>query len=117
MFRPLPADIREAVKPLVVEFLGEALEANIQAGRDRLDEFVTQKAPYYLPIIRNIGDDDTFVNPSRNDTQIDRGSHSRKYQTEQHLLEEGERLLNPDLLIALRAPRNALRSTWTACKA
>ncbi len=90
-------DIREAVKPLVVDFLGTSLEANIQAGRDRLDEFVTQKAPHYLPIIQYIGDDDLFVDPSTNDAQIDRELHSRKYQTEQQLLEEGERLLNPDL--------------------
>ncbi|MGC3939958.1 ATP-binding protein [Roseobacter sp. EG26] len=90
-------DIRKAVKPLVSEFLGESLEANIQAGRDRLDEFVMQKAPHYLPIIRYMGEDELFVDPSTNDAQIDRELHSRKYQTEQRLLEEGERLLNPDL--------------------
>lgn len=91
------ADIKKAASPLIVEFLGESLEANIQAGRERLDEFVTKKAPHYLPILRHMGDDEIFVDPSTNDAQIDRELHSRKYQTEQQLLAEGEKLLKPDL--------------------
>lgn len=90
-------DIRDSVKPLVSEFLGESLEANIQAGRERLDQFVTRTAPHYLPIIRYLADDELFVDPSTSDAQLDRELHSRKYQTEQLLLEEGERLLSPDL--------------------
>lgn len=90
-------DISKAASPLITEFLGESLDANIQAGRERLDEFVTKKAPHYLPILRHMGDDEIFVDPSTNDAQIDRELHSRKYQTEQQLLEEGEKLLKPDL--------------------
>ena len=91
------ADISKAASPLITEFLGESLEANIQAGRERLDEFVTKKAPHYLPILRYMGVDEIFVDPSTNDAQIDKELHSRKYQTEQQLLEEGEKLLKPDL--------------------
>lgn len=91
------ADIRKAASPLIVDFLGESLEDNIQAGRERLDEFVTTKAPHYLPILRYLGDDEIFVDPSTNDALIDRELHSRKYQAEQKLLEEGEKLLKPDL--------------------
>ncbi|MEA5161717.1 hypothetical protein U5903_13140, partial [Cereibacter johrii] len=76
------ADIRRAANPLIVEFLGDALEANIQAGQERLDEFVTKKAPHYLPILRYIGDDEVFVDPSTSDALIDRELHSRKYQAE-----------------------------------
>ncbi len=90
-------DIREAVKPLVSTFLGESLQQNIRAGKERLDRYVTTTAPQYLPIVKYLGDEELFVDPGTSDAQLDRDLHSKKYQVEQVLLEEGSRLLQPDL--------------------
>ena len=90
-------DIQDSVRPLVQEFVGQALEDNISAGKDRLDRFVTTVAPQYLPIVKFLGDDELFVDPSTSDAQLDRLLHSKKYFVEQGLLEEGAQLLRPDL--------------------
>lgn len=90
-------DIRDSVKPLVQIFLGQALEDNIAAGKDRLDSFVTNVAPQYLPIVKFLVADELFVDPSTSDAQLDRALHTKKYFVEQRLLEEGARLLKPDL--------------------
>lgn len=90
-------DIRNAVKPLVSAFLGKSLQDNITAGNDRLDRYVTISAPQYLPIVKYLGSNELSVDPGINDAQLDRLLHNKKYQIEQNLIEEGSRLLRPDL--------------------
>lgn len=91
------ANIRDAVSPLVQTFLGKSLLDNIEAGRQRLDEYIRTKAPHYLPIVKHMPGEDLSFDPSINDAMLDRALHTRKYQVEQSLLEEGSRLLRPDL--------------------
>ncbi len=90
-------DIREAAEPLIIDFLGDALDSNIARGKARLTEFVTGKAPQYLPIVKAMEAEKLFVDPSTPDAQLDKVLHSAKYKIEQTLLEEGSRLLQPDL--------------------
>ncbi|WP_105432915.1 ATP-binding protein [Neorhizobium sp. T6_25] len=90
-------DIREAAAPLIQMFLGQSLLDNIEAGQKRLQTFIQTKAPHYLPIVRHMDGDELFVDPSTTDAMLDRALHTRKYQVEQSLLEEGSRLLRPDL--------------------
>ncbi|MBY3259848.1 ATP-binding protein [Rhizobium laguerreae] len=89
-------DIREEARPLIEKFLGESLQDNLNAGKQRIEDFVRAKAPHYLPIIRHL-DDVIFVDPSINDAALDRILHTKKYQVEQVLLTEGSELLNPRL--------------------
>lgn len=90
-------DIRDAAKPLIIEFLGDSLTTNIEAGRKCLDHFVKKTAPQYIPIVRYVGRDNLYFDPSVSDAQLDRELHTQKYQVQQTLLSEGAKLLKPDL--------------------
>ena len=90
-------DIRDAAQPLIVEFLGTSLQENIEAGRERLDSFVTETAPQYLPIVNFLGRETLYFDPGASDVQLDRELHAQKYQVERELMSEGAKLLKPDL--------------------
>ncbi|RCK31400.1 hypothetical protein TH9_15915 [Thalassospira xiamenensis] len=90
-------DIRDAVQPLVKKFLGDALERNIRAGKDRLDQYISTVAPQYIPIVKWFEEEEMFVDPGTSDAQLDRTLHTKKYIVEQSLLEEGSKLLHPSL--------------------
>ena len=90
-------DIRDAAEPLIIKFLGDALTDNIAKGAARINEFVTGKAPQYLPIVQSMDREGMFVDPATSDAQLDKVLHKAKYKIEQTLLEEGSKFLQPDL--------------------
>lgn len=91
------SDLRSSLKPLIQNYLGDDLAENVSAGRERLDAYVREVAPQYLPIVSNLHSDDFPVDPGISDARLGRLLHGKKYEIEQTLLKKGERLLQPDL--------------------
>lgn len=91
------SELRESLRPLIEIYLGDALEANLSAGRQRLDTYLGKVAPQYLPIVKNLPKGSLAIDPGVSDAHLDRLLHGKKYEVEQELLRKGEKLLNPDL--------------------
>lgn len=91
------SDLRDGLRPLIEAYLGEALEENLSAGRKRLDTYVSEVAPQYLPIIKSLPKESISIDPAVTNAHLDKLLHGKKYEVEQALLKKGEKLLKPDL--------------------
>lgn len=87
------ADVRNNVRDQVQDFLGPYLEDNKTAGREKLTQFIDEKAPYYKPLLASLGDDEKIINPKANDKTIDSYLHSKLVEKEHTLIEEGHDVL------------------------
>ena len=63
-------DIRENVLERSKEYLNDYLSENIKEGEKRVDDFISQKAPRYRPIVSRIDEDDLIVNPDISDKDL-----------------------------------------------
>lgn len=90
-------DIRDAIIPLVTNFLEDSLEQNLKAGAERLNEFITKTAPGYRPLLSHIPQDELAVDPYISDKDLDLHLHKHAYRIEQKLREEGHDLMNPKI--------------------
>ena len=91
------SNLRDRINPLIEAYLDEALTKNLIAGRERLNNYICDIAPQYLPIVKNLSTDSILVDPGMTDANLDKLLHGMKYELEQELLEKGEKLLKPDI--------------------
>ena len=73
-------DIREHVIERSRIYLADFLVANVKAGRDRVDGFVSTKAPRYRPIMPYIEEHELSVDPNISDKDLE--LHLYKHWTE-----------------------------------
>lgn len=88
-------DIRASLVPHIKDYLGDALVANIAAGRERVDSFVAKKAPRYRPILSYVAEADLAVDPGITDASLDALLHKQLFRVEQALISEGHTILGP----------------------
>ena len=88
-------DIRENLYPKISEFLAESLNTNIIAGKERLDSFISDKAPRYRPIISRIPEDQKYIDPNLTDKELDLHLHKQLYEVERNILDRGHNILQP----------------------
>ena len=86
-------NIRENVIQKVKEFLSPYLGENILAGKDRLSQYIDEKAPYYKPLFAVLSDDEKVVNPTSTEKSLDLYLHNILVEKEHHLIEEGHDVL------------------------
>lgn len=86
-------DIRDNVLKKVKEFLSPYLGENILAGKDRLSQYIDEKAPYYKPLFAGLSDDEKIVNPTSTEKSLDLYLHNKLVEKEHHLIEEGHDIL------------------------
>jgi hypothetical protein len=87
--------IREVIFPKIKSHLQESLKANIDAGKERVEKFIAEKAPRYRPIISRISEDDLIVDPNTSDKDIDLHLHKQLSALERSILEKGHGILVP----------------------
>ncbi len=87
--------LRQAVIAKSSEFLKPYLQENIQAGKERIDRFVSEKAPQYRSIINHINEKALAIDPKMTDEKLDLHLHSQKYKIENQLLAEGHKIMQP----------------------
>ena len=88
-------DIYEAVLPKISENLSEYLEANIKAGKERVESFVSNKAPRYRPLLSRMTKDSLAVDPAISDKDLDLVLHKQLSEIESKLLSDGHSLMTP----------------------
>lgn len=86
-------DIENAVCSRIEEYLKSYLKENIDKGVKRVSDYVDKKAPYYKPLLSQLDDKDKSINPTSNDKTVDSFLHSKLYEKEHHLIEEGHDIL------------------------
>jgi hypothetical protein len=91
---PSVSDIREAVLAVVRQYLHPSLADVLEAGRERIERFVAQKAPRYRPILRHISKDKLSIDPAIADKDLELLLHRYLTDLEADLLEEGQQVLD-----------------------
>ena len=87
-------DIREAVYPRVAKYLEINLEDVLSEGRERVETFVSTKAPRYRPLLGHIPSERLSVDPGVSDKDLDILLHKETFEVEQSILKEGHELLS-----------------------
>jgi hypothetical protein len=88
------SDIRQAALESSKEFLSEYLQANRTASKERLEKFVSQKAPRYRPILKIISEEKLVVDPNMTDKELDLVMHKHLSEFEGGLLSDGHEVMN-----------------------
>ena len=88
-------DIYDAVLPRVNENLWEFLQANIAAGRKRVEDFISNRAPRYRPVLSRMPEESLAVDPSISDKELDITLHKQLSEIERKLLKDGHSIMSP----------------------
>lgn len=87
------------IRGLVIErasaYLSNYLEKNRAQAKDRIENFVSQKAPRYRPILERIPEEKLIVDPNISDKELDLTLHKHLAEIEEELLAEGHNVMAP----------------------
>jgi hypothetical protein len=87
-------DIRGAVLQNISSYLGGYLKGNIEAGRERVENYASHKAPRYRPILARIAEDKLNIDPNISDRELELLLHRQLSDLEGAILSEGHELMN-----------------------
>ena len=87
--------LRLKVTEKSAEFLEPYLEDKITASIDRIENFVSDLAPQYRPIIGRMKKEDLIVDPEITNEKLDVHLHKQKYKLENEILNEGHGIMKP----------------------
>ena len=86
-------DIRTSVLAQAAIFLDAYLQEKRALGKQRIETFVTRRAPRYRPILPRIPDEDFAIDPEITDKDLDLLLHRHLAQLEGELLDEGHKIM------------------------
>ena len=89
------SEIRDTVIAKATNYLSKYLEGNKAKARDRIENFVSLKAPRYRPIIKRIPEDKLIIDPKISDKELDLTLHKHLAEIEENLLATGHDIMNP----------------------
>ena len=89
------SEIRKVVLKQAEDYLKPYLQNNIKRSRERIETFVSDKAPRYRPLMRRMTDDQLGIDPNIQDKTLELYLHEQFYKLEQELLQKGHDLLKP----------------------
>lgn len=87
------SEIKNAVLERASLHLSDCLAANVQSSRERLERFVSQKAPRYRPILNKIGENGG-IDPNMPDKELELLLHKLLSELEGKLISEGHDVMN-----------------------
>lgn len=87
------SDIRSKVNEAIRCYISPFLKNNIEAGKEKIINYVDTKAPYYKPIFDSLTNDEKIVNPNSTDKSIDLYLHQKMVEKEHDLINEGHDVL------------------------
>ncbi len=87
-------EIESGVIESVKEFLQEYLIANCERGKQRLNDFVSKKAPKYFPLLKKLDMNGDSIDPDISDKELDIKLHSAQAKIEEDILREGHILVD-----------------------
>ena len=78
----------------MTEYLEASLLEVLTEGRERVENFVSTKAPKYRPLLGHIPEERLSVDPGMSDKDLDILLHRETFEVEQDILREGHELLS-----------------------
>ncbi|MEZ5360214.1 MAG: ATP-binding protein [Candidatus Zixiibacteriota bacterium] len=87
------SDIRESVLNQVSSHLSDYLIENRKKGQDRLETFVSKKAPRYRPLLSRIASTKVAIDPTMSDRDLELTLHKQLAEVEEELLVEGHDII------------------------
>lgn len=81
--------IEKKVLERTKEYLADALKNNIEAGEERLKEFVNKKSPQNKYLLRHVDKEKLNVAPHTTDKELDKYVRDLAHEAETKILEEG----------------------------
>lgn len=88
------AVIRAAVLKSIGEYLNGYLKENLEAARERVENYTSHKAPRYRPILGRIAEEKLNVDPNISDRDLELLLHKQLSELEGTILSEGHELMN-----------------------
>lgn len=88
-------DIQDAVLERAKEHLSEYLTENKKLAKERIEKYVSTKAPRYRPILSRIPEDDLNIAPDISDKDLELALHKQLAEIEGQLLAEGHDIMAP----------------------
>lgn len=90
-------EIRQAVLERSSQYLNNYLQANIKASAERIDEFVSNQAPRYRPIVSYINHEDLIIDPNISNKDLELHLHKQLAEVERQLLIKGHEIMRPEI--------------------
>lgn len=88
-------EIREAVIERATAFLSDYLKEKHRLSKERVENFVSRKAPRYRPILARIPEEQLVVDPEISDKDLDLVLHKHLADIESKLLSDGHDVMHP----------------------
>jgi len=88
-------EIRDVVVDKASSHLFEYLEENKKKGKERLENFVSLKAPRYRPILARIPEEELSIDPNITDKELELTLHKYLVAIEEELLVDGHDVMAP----------------------
>lgn len=88
-------EIREAVIERATVFLSDYLKEKHRLSKERVDNFVSRRAPRYRPILAHIPEEQLVVDPEISDKDLDLVLHKHLAELESKLLSDGHDVMHP----------------------
>lgn len=89
------SEIRDAVIAKASNHLSKYLDENKTKAKNRVENFVSRKAPRYRPILSRIPEDKLIIDPDISDKELDLTLHKHLAEIEEQLLAAGHDVMNP----------------------
>ena len=86
-------DIRSELYPRVENYLKDNLSEILNAGREKLETFVSNHAPKYRPLLNHIPPEKLSIDPNISNKDLDMLLHRETFEVEQDILDDGHDLL------------------------
>lgn len=88
-------EIREAILTKASEFLAEYLDEKKKLGKERVNSYVTQRAPRYRPILARIPEEQLAIDPETSDKELDLLLHKHLAEIENQMIADGHDVMVP----------------------
>jgi hypothetical protein len=90
-------EIRQLVNNRAEDHLREYLAVNKKRAKERVDNYVSKKAPRYRPILSRIPEDKLNIDPEISDKDLDITLHKYLSEIESQLLSDGHDIMAPQI--------------------
>ena len=90
-------DIRDAVVDRAKEQLADYLAENLMRSKEKVNKFVSTKAPRYRPILARIPEAELNIDPDISDKDLELALHKQLAKIERELISEGHDILSQTL--------------------
>jgi hypothetical protein len=87
-------EIRDTIIAKASDHLSKYLEENKKKARDRVESYVSRKAPRYRPILKRIPEEKLIIDPNITEKELDLTLHKYLSEIEEQLLTAGHDIIN-----------------------